>query len=253
MGLLNLLFPPVKDISEFPEYYHSPEVAEKYDEKRNRTLKQVTVRGLEKSFFVSNIPAGVTVLELGAGTGEISVSLAEHVHLTAIDISKAMLRIARSRLPEGAASFQVLDMFRLDQLKDTFDALVCSRVFLHLPPEKLKEMLALCARRVQPGAPLVFDLQRGSVWRAFMAPFNRGKIPNWNYSRTEIEAIVAESGEWELEALSCFDHWILIGFAAFVPATALGSRSSLFLQRLDRQFSHFAPTSSRWGVVCRRR
>ena len=65
----------------------------------------------------------VTLLEVACGTGGIIAPLAGRYKVSGLDISPAMLAVARTKLPEGTPLY-LADMsgFRLDV---TFDAIIC--------------------------------------------------------------------------------------------------------------------------------
>src|SRR5205823_6358406 len=82
---------------------------------------------------------GMRVLELGCGTGEDSRALAELVGpegaVVGIDASEAMITVARER-SEGSGlpvSFHVGDAMELDLPTDSFDAVRCERLLIHVP------------------------------------------------------------------------------------------------------------------------
>src|SRR4051812_23582726 len=86
------------------------------------------VRGLLERYA----PGAGTLLELACGTGSVLELLARDYDVTGVDLSPAMLALARERLPnvplvEG-------DMTTLD-LGETFDAVVCvADAINHLRP-----------------------------------------------------------------------------------------------------------------------
>jgi cyclopropane fatty-acyl-phospholipid synthase-like methyltransferase len=67
-------------------------------------------------------PRARTLLEIACGTGATLVPLSKKYSVTGLDVSRTMLRIARSKLP--AVKFHCQDMAGF-QLKERFDAVIC--------------------------------------------------------------------------------------------------------------------------------
>jgi ubiquinone/menaquinone biosynthesis C-methylase UbiE len=102
---------------------------------------------------------GDRVLELGCGTGDDSRALAELVgpdgEVIGIDASEAMITIARTRA-EGTGlpvSFHVGDATRLDLPTNSFDAVRCERLLVHVPDAAA--VLTEMVRVTKPGGRVV--------------------------------------------------------------------------------------------------
>jgi ubiquinone/menaquinone biosynthesis C-methylase UbiE len=113
----------------------------------------------EKTFDCLRLAPGASVLEVGCGTGEDAVALAERVGarglVTAVDRSRAMIDQARAH-PGGQAlpiCFQCADARTLPFPDDTFDGARVDRTLQHIdePREVVREM----ARVVRPGGRVV--------------------------------------------------------------------------------------------------
>lgn len=100
---------------------------------------------------------GMTVLDLGAGTGNLAVQFAERgCELWLTDFSESMLIQARSRLP--GARFFLADLRKPfpAELDRRFDRIVSAYVFHHFElPKKVQIIQELVAERLQPGGILV--------------------------------------------------------------------------------------------------
>ena len=99
-----------------------------------------------------------SVLDLGCGTGELAVSLAEGRDICGIDPAAAMLEIARSRAGSEKVDFTLADA-RWVRLPRKFDLVVLTghsfQVFLTDADQMA--VLATIAAHLNPGGRFVFD------------------------------------------------------------------------------------------------
>jgi predicted TPR repeat methyltransferase len=120
------------------------------------------------------------VLDIGCGTGLVGVALAAHgfTHVDGIDLSPAMLAVARATNVYGELA--VADLTQpLDIADATFDSAICTGTFTsgHVDATCLDEIV----RVLKPGAVFVTSVHR-VVWRdkGFAEAFDRlaadGKI-----------------------------------------------------------------------------
>lgn len=95
-------------------------------------------------------------LDVGCGTGEHLRHLAQHVQVTGMEKSPAMLAIARRKNPQ--ISIVEADMHTMD-LQQTFDVITCLYATLaYCPdPESLAATLSTIASHLNPGGLLVLD------------------------------------------------------------------------------------------------
>lgn len=105
------------------------------------------------------IEPGMRVLELGCGTGDDSRALAELVgptgEVVGIDASEAMITVARRRT-DGTGlpvTFHVGDAMQLDLPTDSFDAVRCERLLVHVPDPA--GVLGEMVRVTRPGGRVV--------------------------------------------------------------------------------------------------
>jgi SAM-dependent methyltransferase len=104
------------------------------------------------------VPLEAQVLDAGAGTGQLGVSLREagYVSVDAFDLSPGMLAVAA-----GRGVYRELREGRLGEPlgypDDTFDAIVASGVFTtgHAPPAGLRELV----RITRSGGHVIFTLR----------------------------------------------------------------------------------------------
>lgn len=78
---------------------------------------------------------GATILDVGAGTGRDAAALAMlgH-HVTAVEPSSQMLRLAKALHPGNDVLWMNDAMPALDKVKGTFDVVLLSAVWMHVPP-----------------------------------------------------------------------------------------------------------------------
>jgi SAM-dependent methyltransferase len=108
---------------------------------------------------------GGPILELGTGTGRVSIPLAEDGHeVVGLDLSAAMLDLSAARLrerPELASRVRLVegDMTNFDLGQRFRLALVPARSFQHvITPEGQRATLSCIRRHLVPGGYLILDL-----------------------------------------------------------------------------------------------
>lgn len=96
--------------------------------------------------------APARVLDVGCGPGHLCARLASGGHrCTGVDLDEAM--IARASELYSGLDMRVLDMRRIDELGETFDAALClGNVLPHLEAADLGTFLAALHARLVPGA-----------------------------------------------------------------------------------------------------
>jgi ubiquinone/menaquinone biosynthesis C-methylase UbiE len=131
--------------------------AEKYDEDRFGGAFGRYLEDLEVMAFLSSIdPSYKRVLDVGAGTGKLSIPLsAKHRELVAVDSSEEMLAVARVKAKNKGLELKtvVSDAHTLCFCDKVFDCVVASRLLMHLVDWQ-KGLSELC--RVSRSA-VVFD------------------------------------------------------------------------------------------------
>lgn len=126
-----------------------------------------TLRRLRELNGRLGLAAGMDVLEVGCGTGQITGWLVETVkpgRVVAVDFSPAMLAQARARGVD--ADFVLLDICRDEPLNHPFDGVLCFHSFPHFrdQPAALRQIV----RRMKPGGQLrVLHLAGSAQLNAF--------------------------------------------------------------------------------------
>lgn len=105
--------------------------------------------------FLSGVPEGGHVLDLGCGFGSpMARYMAERgCAVTGVDTSPALLDVARKAMP--GADWHLADMRALD-LGRRFDAILAWDSFFHLTPGDQRAMFPVFNAHAAPGAALMF-------------------------------------------------------------------------------------------------
>ena len=115
--------------------------SQRYDSYPGHGIKHEEEAEAWKALFGKAIPGkGLSILDVGCGTGEMSRMLAEMGHkVTGIDLSEKMLAVAKAKALPGA-EFRLGDAEKPPFDEGTFDAVVTRHVLWTLPhPEKALE------------------------------------------------------------------------------------------------------------------
>jgi ubiquinone/menaquinone biosynthesis C-methylase UbiE len=151
------------------------------------------------------------VVDLGAGTGLVSLAVAPHVHeVAAVDISARMLeRLEAAAAADGIRNLRVLEAdLRVLPLEDEWATLVVSNYAFHHLDDAGKELALSEARRVlRPGGRLVvcdmmFSLSldrrdRRVIWEKVAAMLRRGPAGVIRILRNAGRVV---AGRWEQPA-----------------------------------------------------
>ena len=148
----------------------------------------------------AELVADSRVLELGSGTGNLSLRLPAFGELVCVDISDEMSRIARDKLSgqEGVrwVGNDLLEYF--DSPGPDFDAVLSSYAIHHLLEAEKQQLFGCIARRLRPGGRAVFgDLMfenedaRQKTLRAYRAS-----------GRSELADEIEDEFFWDVESAS---------------------------------------------------
>jgi SAM-dependent methyltransferase len=102
----------------------------------------------------SHLKPGMTVLELGCGTGYLTRELARSgAGVLAIDVSPELLEIARANGSEPNVQYRIENAYALSYNDAVFDSVVGSSVLHHL---EIEEALRNIYRVLKPGGTIYF-------------------------------------------------------------------------------------------------
>jgi ubiquinone/menaquinone biosynthesis C-methylase UbiE len=114
--------------------YREEEFAHRYEMDRFGGLFGEYVKRLECEYYENALPSHPRVLDVGSGSGKLAVHLARSRWVVAADASLQMLLVAREQAAVHGVSPQlvVCDAHNLCFKNDAFDAVVSSRVLMHV-------------------------------------------------------------------------------------------------------------------------
>jgi SAM-dependent methyltransferase len=125
-----------------------PEAWALFSEPHNRPLFDAVLRA-------AGVTDGTRLLDIACGTGLLlQLAAAEGASVTGVDVSEAMLGVARERLPE--ADLRLLDLQRLPFSDDSFDAVTGVNAFQFA--EDPVAAIAEAARVLRPGGRLAVGM-----------------------------------------------------------------------------------------------
>ncbi|PYK12757.1 MAG: hypothetical protein DME65_03375 [Verrucomicrobia bacterium] len=102
----------------------------------------------------SHLQPGMTVLELGCGTGTFTWELSRSgAEVVAIDVSPELLEIASTNRSAPNIHYQIQNAYALSYSENSFDSVVGSSVLHHL---EIKEALPGMYRVLKPGGTIYF-------------------------------------------------------------------------------------------------
>ncbi len=100
--------------------------------------------------FISLVPPGGRVLDVGCGSGMKSRYLKDHdLNVTGMDFSEGLLAIAKRDVP--GANFRLLDVRQIELLSEKFDGVFLQAVLLHFPEAEIIPILKKVTRLLNPG------------------------------------------------------------------------------------------------------
>lgn len=130
------------------------------EEERLQKLGQLLYPSTKHLFEQAGITSGMKVLDVGSGTGDVALLLAELVgptgSIVGVDVYPAGLEVARARMHAAGltnVSFLAGDIRSLD-LDTDFDAVVGRNVLIYVADQS--EVLRVCCNHLRPGGVVAF-------------------------------------------------------------------------------------------------
>ena len=123
-----------------------------------------------QQFYLPHFAGRREVLDIGCGRGEFLTQMRESgVNARGIDLSEEAVALCRSK---GLQAEQA-DLFEyLPSLADSsMDGIFCAQVVEHLPPERLPQMIRLCAEKLERGGVLALETPNPECLAIFATHF----------------------------------------------------------------------------------
>lgn len=146
--------PPAFDYGRFAEKFRGPEEYVKNNHK----------------FYLPHFEGRHNVLDIGCGRGEFLEMMRDaNVAARGIDLDDQSVALCRSKGLDAERA----DLFEyLASLQEaSLDGIFCSQVVEHLPPERLPEMIKLCASRLARGGVIAIETPNPECLAIFSTHF----------------------------------------------------------------------------------
>lgn len=160
---------------------------------RERAMADVVDEMTRRMLVDAGVGAGMRVLDVGCGRGDVTLMLARLVgesgQVLGIDRDEQALAAARQRATEtgcGNVSFETGDLAAFSAESGPFDAIVGRRVLMYLPDagKALRDLAA----RLRPGGLVVFQEHDATMVPAALTPLPlRQQLHRWMWTTVERE------------------------------------------------------------------
>ena len=150
--------------------------------------REITSRQQRLTRFVELLPPGAAILELGCGAGgDCAEMIARGFDVTPTDGSPEMAAVAARRLdrPVGTLLFDDLDAV------EAYDGVWANACLLHVPRDRLANVLSLIHRALKPGGVFYASYKAGEgEARDTLDRYYNYPTEDW------LRATYAQAGEW---------------------------------------------------------
>ncbi|XKH53942.1 class I SAM-dependent methyltransferase [Citricoccus nitrophenolicus] len=185
-------------------------LAELYD----RTFPGPWQRPLDRhsvDAFADALPRGGTILDLGCGTGHVTVELAfRGFNTIGVDPSARMLEIARKRYPQrtwitGDAHFPAADP--VVRAAGSVSGILARFSLIHVPPEQVPAVLQSWAAHTEPGCQVLLVFQGLLESGQDVEEFPHAVARAWRWNPSSLAQALDEAGFAETwRAIVCPDQ-----------------------------------------------
>lgn len=185
-----------------------------YDRLGNRytTEREKFDNWTEVKAFTSKLPDAARVLDAGSGTGMpvADFLVKSGFEVVGIDISSGMVETARRNVPE--ATFQQMDMTKLDFSPESFDGVISTYAIIHIPRELHAGIFSSFHSILKPGGAMLVSVASWA-WEEFADYM--GVDMFWShYDPDKSQSLITAAGfeiEFgrDVEAGGEKHHWVL--------------------------------------------
>ncbi|MFG1947228.1 class I SAM-dependent methyltransferase [Nonomuraea sp. NPDC048826] len=119
----------------------------------------------ELDFILGRVGPEDTVLDLGCGTGRLTIPLSRLAkQVVGLDLCDGMLSVARRKAEQEGAGirFDQGDMCDLPYPDDSFDVITSTLALMHIPPEARPTAVAEIARVLRPGGRILTGVKNAA-------------------------------------------------------------------------------------------
>lgn len=176
-----------------------------------------TFRGKLESWieeFSKQIKKGEQVLDVGSGSGRDAKYFVKHnLSVTGVDISPALVEIAKSKVPEGA--FFVMDFENLAMPSEGFAGVWANASLLHLPKENLPPVLKRLHQVLVPEGVFFSTWRVGNAEKFTNEKRGKASLKRFYayYQPEDIVALLEKAGfkdvEFDLDEIET-GKWVLV-------------------------------------------
>lgn len=158
-------------------------------------VEKLDIKHIKK--FISLIPKGGKILDVGCGTGTITKQVSEKgFYVEGIDLSEGMLKQARKNLPE--VTFKKMDMRKLDYPDKSFDALLVTYSLIHIPSYEIPNTIKGFYRVLKSGGIMMIFVQKGKPDKLVEEPLMPGKYMFFNFFTKERLSNYLQNAEFKI-------------------------------------------------------
>lgn len=116
---------------------------------------------------------GKQIMDVGCGNGrECKYMVEKGFHVTGIDLSPEMLKIAKERVPH--VEFKIMDISNITYPENSFDGIIANSSLFHVPIEELPKVLNSFRKILKQNGKMLLILQEGDGEVLVEEPYKPG-------------------------------------------------------------------------------
>lgn len=171
-------------------------IASKYEKEAQEDWKDK--KYIDK--FLKYLNNNASILDIASGTGELlKYYNYKNFVTTGIDISKEMINISKRKVPN--AKIIKMSLYDIDKLEENFDGISATFILVHIPKEKINEVIQKIRSRLNKNGILLIVFTTSLEEGMQEEPLdNSCKYYVINYSKDEICNILIDAGFTILES-----------------------------------------------------